>query len=115
MNKFELFTIVFYWLDAYYDDSTDDRLINQLSDMNPFIWKDIGSADPAVYIEFCEFVGDREITIENSLDIAKEYVESIDYADMTAAFDDLSDEDIKRWMAGCEEYLSSDHKGADAN
>ena len=115
MNRFELFTLVFYWLDVYYEDSTDERVITQISDMNPFLWKDISSADPAVYIEFCEFIGDREITVENSLEIAKEYVASIDYADMTAAFDDLSDEDVKRWLTGCEEYLLYDHKGEDAD
>ncbi len=114
MNRFELFTLIYFWLDAYYEDATDDRLITQISDMNPFIWEDIGSADPVAYIDFCEFIGDKEITVDNSLEIAKEYVKTIDYADVTPAFDDLTDEDIERWKDGCEEYLSSDHKGADA-
>jgi hypothetical protein len=114
MNRFELFTLIYFWLDSYYEDATDDRLITQISDMNPFIWEDIGSADPVAYIDFCEFIGDKEITVDNSLEIAKEYVKTIDYADVTPAFDDLTDEDIERWKDGCEEYLSSDHKGAGA-
>ena len=57
MNKFELFTMIYFWLDNYYKGTTDDRILNQLSEMNPFLWKDIGSADPAVYIEFCMFLG----------------------------------------------------------
>ena len=52
MNKFELFTMIYFWLDKYYENTTDDRILNQLSEMNPFLWKDIGSADPAVYSEF---------------------------------------------------------------
>ena len=82
MNRFELFTLIYFWLDSYYKDATDDRLITQISDMNPFIWEDIGSADPVAYIDFCEFIGDKEITVDNSLEIAKEYVKTIDYADV---------------------------------
>lgn len=111
MNRFELFTIIYFWLDNYYKDEKDDKIINQLSEMNPFLWKDIGSADPAVYEEFCTFIGSREITIANSLEIAKAYVQTVDYADITEAFRNV---DSERWKNGCKEYLSSDHKGADA-
>ena len=38
MNRFELFTLIYFWLDAYYEDETDDRLITQISDMNPLIF-----------------------------------------------------------------------------
>ena len=47
--------------------------------MNPFVWADCGSADPAMYNAYCRFLGDREITLENSLELAKEYVKTIDY------------------------------------
>ena len=80
--------------------------------MNPFIWDDIGSADPAVYDEYCSFIGDAEITVENSIDFAREYMKSIKYADLTAAFNNI---DINKWMDGCKRYLASDHKGADSS
>ena len=112
MNKFELFTLIYFWLSRYYKDETDDRIINQLSEMNPFIWADIGSADPAVYIEYCAFLGEKEISLENSLSIAKDYVKTIDYVDVTAAFKNI---DPEEWIHGCEKYLSTEHKGADIN
>ena len=112
MNKFELFTLIYFWLSRYYKDETDDRIINQLSEMNPFIWADIGSADPAVYIEYCAFLGEKEISLENSLSIAKDYVKTIDYVDVTAAFENI---DPEEWIHGCKDYLSTEHKGADIN
>ena len=112
MNKFELFTMIYFWLDKYYENTTDDRILNQLSEMNPFLWKDIGSADPAVYSEFCTFLGERNISVENSLSIAKEYVATIDYVDVTAAFENI---DPEEWIHGCKDYLSAEHKGADIN
>ena len=111
MNRFELFTMIYFWLDVYYEDSTDDRIINQLSEMNPFMWKDPTSADPAVYDEYCSFIGERNITLENSLSIAREYVKMIDYVDVTEAFKNV---DQKEWIIGCEKYLASEHKGEEA-
>ena len=112
MNKFELFTLIYFWLNRYYKDETDDRIINQLSEMNPFIWADIGSADPAVYIEYCAFLGERKISLEDSLSIAKDYVKTIDYVDVTAAFENM---DPEEWTHGCEKYLATEHKGSDIN
>ena len=110
MNKFELFTLIYFWLNRYYKNETDDRIINQLSEMNPFIWADIGSADPAVYSEYCSFFGDRPISLENSLEIAREYVQTIDYVDVTEAFGNITEAE---WLRGCTEYLASEHKGSD--
>ena len=109
MNKFELFTIIYYWLDNYYKDSKDDMIIDQLSDMNPFVWEEIGSADPAVYDKYCDFIGDRTINSDNSLEIAKGYVATITYADMNEAFENV---DTARWLKGIDDYLSTDHKGS---
>ena len=110
MNRFELFTVIYFWLDNFYKDTTDESIINQLSEMNPFLWKDICSADPAVYDEFCTFIGKRNITIDNSLELAVEYVKTIDYADMAEAFRDIDEEE---WKDGCRKYLAMEHKGAD--
>ena len=110
MNKFELFTMIYFWLDKYYENETDDRITNQLSEMNPFLWTDIGSADPAVYDEYSTFLGERDISLENSLSIAKEYVKTIDYVDVTEAFENI---DPGEWIRGCEKYLATEHKGAD--
>ncbi len=111
MNAFELFTMIYFVLDAYYENDIEDPFINTvLSDMNPFVWADIGSADPAMYSEYLDFLNGRAITLENSLDIAKDYVKTIDFADVTAAFDEMLEND---WIDYCKKYLSEPHKGED--
>lgn len=110
MNKFELFTVIYYWLDNYYKDTADDLIINQLSDMNPFIWAEATSADPAVYDEYCTFIKEKDITLENSLAVAKEYAASIEYADISEAFENV---DKNEWEKGIRKYLENEHKGAD--
>lgn len=110
MNKFELFTIIYFWLDKFYENTTDDKIIGHLSEMNPFLWKEPVSADPAVYDEYCRFIQDKKITIENSLSLAKEYAATIQYADITEAFEDADD---REWKEGLEKYLAMEHKGAE--
>lgn len=111
MNEFELFTMIYFVLDAYYENDIEDPFINTvLSDMNPFLWADIGSADPAMYSEYLDFLQGRTISLENSLSIAKGYVKTIEYADVTAAFDEMTEE---RWIDYCKKYLSEPHKGED--
>ena len=112
MNEFELFTMIYYALDAYYGTKIEDVFIcTVISDMNPFIWADIGSADPAMYSEYIDFINGRTITIDNSLDIAKEYLKTIDYADVTAALKDMTTEE---WSSYCRKYLAESHKGGEA-
>lgn len=108
MNKFELFTMIYFWLDTFYENTTDDSIVNQLSDMNPFLWEDLTSADPAVYSEYCSFIAGRDITMRNSLDLAREYVKTIDNAWMTDAFENI---DPEEWIKGCRDYLATSHKG----
>ena len=109
MNKFELFTMIFYAIDLYYDDNPSDLLGQFLSSMSPFTFDDIGSAAPYVYKEFCDFVQEK-ITIENSYDIALEYVNSIKFfdLDLVSIFKTV---DTEKWKEGCKNYLATDHKG----
>jgi len=65
MNKFELYCMIYYVLDAEWDESKNAELGAFLSGANPFLFADIGSADPMVYAHFCENIS-GEITIENS-------------------------------------------------
>ena len=111
MNKFELFTMIFYALDLYYDENPSEELGQFLSEMSPFTFKQIGSADPAVFIEFCQFIGDDKITIDNSYEKAKEYVASITEIDIATPFQATDEE---KWKRGCEQYLKTDHKGSES-
>ena len=108
MNRFELFTMVFFVLDGYWDEHKNDELGEFLSSMNPFLFEDIGSAVPDIYSDFCKFIGDRNITLENSFDIAKEYINGIGVGCVLDAFRWI---DEQKWKSSCEEYLSEPHKG----
>ena len=110
MNRFELFTLIFYALDAVWDESHEEELGKYLSDANPFIFEDIGSAVPAVYDEFCNVI-DGDITIENSYDKALSYIHSLDNKQIEEAFAQIS---RTEWFESVSEYLASEHKGMSA-
>lgn len=110
MNSFELFTMVFFTLDAYWDEHKGEELGNFLSGMNPFLFEGIGSAISSVYIDFCGFLNERTITRENSFEIAKEYVLSLDKDYIVNAFEWI---DKKKWDDSCKEYLAEHHKGGE--
>ena len=75
--------------------------------MDPLVFDDIGSADPIVYEEYKVFIRGKEITSEKSLGIARGYLNTIDYADVTPVLDAITEE---RWIDGRKKYLSQPHK-----
>ena len=94
MTQFELFCAVFYALDAVWEKTggkefresgfKDDSIQNEdlrlfLSDANPFLWADLNSADPAMFPEFCNIIQQEEISIEDSYNIAAEYINALPY------------------------------------
>lgn len=107
MNKFELFTMIYYALNHYWKENKSEELTSFLSDMNPFLFDDIGSAIPSVYDEYCLLVNE-DIAIENSFNIAGEYIKSLGLQAVTDAFRWVQEDD---WKAQCVKYMSSDHKG----
>lgn len=110
MNKFELFSLIFFYLDTQWEENKDEVLGEYLGDMNPFLFKDIGSADPAVYSDFCKVIAEQ-ITVENSLELAKKYIESLDNETVATAFGTI---DPQEWLECTVEYLQMEHKGKDA-
>ena len=108
MNKFELFTMIFYALDYEWDNNHEQDLGNFLSDMNPFLFEDEGSADPAVYAEFCSVISEQ-VTEENSYDLARKYIDSVGLAAVTEAFSKIS---RSVWNECLRDYLSSSHSSS---
>ena len=45
---------MFYVIDAYYSAHPSDSVGSLLGDLNPFLFKDAISADPAAYDDFCD-------------------------------------------------------------
>ena len=58
MTDFELFSLIYFALDAQYDEqkTKDEELGQFLSEINPFLWKEESSADPAYFVEFQQFM-----------------------------------------------------------
>lgn len=107
MNQFELFCMVFYVLDADWDDTKDTVVGEYLSGANPFLFADIGSADPAVFTHFCEVVTEN-ITVENSYSLAQKYINDLNNENIAKAFYSIGEED---WRESVSDFLSQEHKG----
>lgn len=69
--------MVFYVLDAECNENKNPQLGEFLSGANPFLFDDIGSADPTIYEKIYEIVDDI-ITVENSYSIASKYIQSLE-------------------------------------
>ena len=108
MNQFELYCMIFYVLDAAWDENKDPQLGEFLSDANPFLFDDIGSADPAVYENFCKTVTDT-ITVENSYRMAAAYIAGLGKTAVSSAFSTINENE---WDDSVKDYLSSAHKGS---
>lgn len=106
MNKYELFSMIFYALDNEWDQVRGRELGDFLSDMDPFTFDDEGSADPAVYYNFSRVI-DEPVTKENSYRLAWKYVDSVGKSFVRDAFLKVSK---SRWDECLDDYLSSEQK-----
>ena len=110
MNPFELFCMIYFVLDAEWDDTRDEELGQFLSEMSPFTFTDNGSADPAVYADFKRKVREP-ITLENSFELAENYIRSLRNVRVSDAFSWIDEDE---WKECASEYLSKKHKGGEA-
>ena len=103
MNRWDIFVITFYCLDDYWDDHQTDELGNICSSMNPFLFEDKGSADPAVWEVFCEYYEEKEYKVEEGFEKTKKYVATLDSQEATKAMENVS---LEEWKDTYEEYLN---------
>jgi len=47
LNFRQAFIAAYYFLNIYYEETKNDDFLDIISGMNPFLWADGGSADPA--------------------------------------------------------------------
>ncbi len=108
MNKFELYTMIFYTLDYYWDQNGGEELGMFLSDMSPFTFEGVGSANPVVYEEFCEYIQNENIDVADSYVEASKYIEELKSDYIKEAFSWVTEES---WLSKCNNYLrSNDNK-----
>ena len=65
MSKFELFCMIFYVLDAEWDENKNPTLGEFLSSANPFLFDSLSSAVPEIYDNFTSCITEP-VTVENS-------------------------------------------------
>ena len=107
MNKFELFCMIYYVLDAEWDENKNPTLGEFLSSANPFLFDSLGSAVPEIYDNFASFITEP-VTVENSYDKALSYIYFLKNDIITKAFKSISREE---WIESTLDDLGHDHKG----
>lgn len=66
MTQRQAYIAAYYFLESYWIETKSDDLVHLLSNMNPFLWTDGYSADPATYEEWLECA--KKIVDGESLD-----------------------------------------------
>ena len=102
MNQRDIFIMMYFCLDAYWEEHQTDELGNICSDHNPFLWEGETSGDPACYIEFCELVEDKNYSTEEGFEMAKKYVKTLNSEEATKAMNDVT---LGDWKDGYEDFL----------
>jgi len=104
MNIHKSFVFMFYALDAIYDENPNEELGNYLSGLNPFLFDDEGSADPAEYEGFRKayenYFGDRAVDASDIYEFCKEYLTKNAPQKAVEAFSQIEKSD---WIASFEE------------
>ena len=103
MTEYDLFIMIFYTLDYYWDKHKGYDLGQFLSGMNPFWFDDEGSAVPYIYTEYCEFINGRTITLDNSFEVAKEYIANLNEDYISEAFAWVEETE---WNKRCERFMN---------
>lgn len=107
MTCFEVFTLMFFALDDQYDRTPSEELGDYLSGANPFLFKDIGSADPDVYESFKKKFITSGLDASKSYEFVKGYIADLGLPKVAEAFDQMRRED---WLAAAAKYAVSEHK-----
>lgn len=122
MTKYQILLGIWTFLDQEYDkdNNKSDEYIYYISNVNPNIWQDEGTADPAYLADFmkiCDsFLKDNECTLEDGLIYAKKYLEEynrIEHMRFSSNIDEVvstfSKCTIADWKEICNKLL---HTGA---
>jgi len=110
MNNFELFTMMFFTLDIQYKKYNDNEdLANYLSSLNPFLWNDCRSADPAYFSEFEEFMKGKTINDDYGYSLALDFLRLNKYSKGMDKYFLMTP--LEKYVEGAKKYLSKPHKG----
>ncbi len=92
VTSYAAFVAMYQALEAANDEMKDESLRRYLSDANPFLFKDKGSADPAIYIEFEQMFNKRfadGTDPKGALSVVKDYLREQNGGVLAVAFDSV--------------------------
>lgn len=81
MTKYEVLLCIYCYLDKQYlaDKNKGEEYIYYISNLNPYVWVDEGTADPAYYADYLKicssFFPNNECSVQEGLIYAKKYLE----------------------------------------
>jgi hypothetical protein len=104
IDVYTTFKLMYSSLDSLWDKTHDDELGQYLSNMNPFLWKDEGSADPIIYSNFkSEFSKkfNSKCSFEDGYNFVKQYLEKGNDTYTDKAKKSFSNVSLKDWIKSC--------------
>ena len=110
MSNFELFTMLFFEFDYVFEKQAvkDDGLAQYLSEINPFLWTDCTSSDPAHFSRFESFMAGKTVGEDFGYSLIAEFLKSEDfYSCARDYFLSISKGDFAEHA---KKFLSSPHK-----
>lgn len=102
MNVYTIFKLMYFALDSKWEKDKDGDLGQYLSEMNPFLWNDEGSADPEMYSKFKskfqEKFNSNECSVEESYNFTKNFLEADDNINAKKALSVFSNISLDEWI-----------------
>ena len=102
MDVYTIFKLMYFALDSKWEKNKDDDLGQYLSEMNPFLWNDEGSADPAMYskfkAKFQENFNSNECSVEDSYNYTKSFLKADDNINAKKALGVFSNISLEEWI-----------------
>ena len=110
MTVLELFTMMYFTLDAQYkNNEQNEEFANYLSSLDPFLWQDCSSGDPAYFSEFEEFMKDKNIGDDYGYSLALNFLQTNEYSKGMDKYFLMTP--VEKYVIGAKRYLSQPHKG----
>ncbi len=102
MSVYDFFVMMFYSLDHAFQKSPNEELRLYLSDLDPFIWADECSADPAEYEDLKSDFQKHGTTDAYGYVFVKDHIDRKCSGTIKAAFSTISK---SAWKRAMKEYL----------
>lgn len=92
-NYYNYFILFYYILDSLCDKENNEELSLFISDVNPFLFRGEGSADPAIYDDFKTICNAYKKAAANGYDITKIFVDQKCPQCVKDIFSDITEEE----------------------